>query len=65
MVICFAVYHPLYQLPEGSVFYNRPMAKNNNPMDEKDLTTSPEEATLEQEATAEVKEDEIREKLAG
>ena len=34
-------------------------------MDEKDLTPSPEEATLEQEATAEVKEDEIREKLAG
>ena len=33
-------------------------------MDEKELTTTPEEATLEQEAIAEVKEDEVREKLA-
>lgn len=33
-------------------------------MDEKDLTPTPEEATLEQEAIAEVKEDEVREKLA-
>lgn len=33
-------------------------------MDEKDLTPTPEEATLEQEATAEVNEDEVREKLA-
>ncbi len=32
-------------------------------MDEKELTPSPEEATLEQEAVAEVKEDEIRAKL--
>ena len=41
------------------------MAKNTNPMDEKELTPTPEEATLEQEALAEVKEDELREKLAG
>lgn len=34
-------------------------------MDEKELTPTPEELTAEQEATAEVKEDEIREKLAG
>lgn len=33
-------------------------------MDEKELTPTPEEATLEQEAIAEVKEDEVREKLA-
>lgn len=32
-------------------------------MDEKDYTPTPEEAMLEQEATVEVKEDEVREKL--
>ena len=34
-------------------------------MDEKEFTPTPEEATLEQEALSEVKEDELREKLAG
>lgn len=34
-------------------------------MDEKDLTPTPEEAKLEQEALSEVQEDELREKLAG
>lgn len=33
-------------------------------MDEKDLTPTPEEAKLEEEALAEVKDDELREKLA-
>lgn len=34
-------------------------------MDEKELTPTPEEAKLEEEALSEVKEDEVREKLAG
>ena len=39
--------------------------KNNYPMDEKDLTPTPEELTAEQEALSEVQEEEVREKLAG